>query len=225
MYKLLYIDEDQDQIENFQNYIDDTNTNNIFNVIPQLPLVDMEEMIEKIISINPDVIVCDFLLNENIGALGYNVPYNGVELVEEFLTVRHKFPCFVLTAKDKDAVSDSEDVNLIYTKSLMSTEVGDTKAKVKFTDRLINQIEHYRARIKNTQEELTKLLEFRKNGNTDFEVEKRIIELDDILEKSIDAAHSIPSEFKAFSNTQRLDSILNKVDELLKKLNEDGKEL
>lgn len=47
MYKLLYIDEDQEQIENFQNYIDDTNTNNIFEVVPQLPLGDMEEMIEK----------------------------------------------------------------------------------------------------------------------------------------------------------------------------------
>lgn len=223
MYKLLYIDEDQEQIENFLNYIDDTNTNNIFNVITQFPLVEKDEMIERIISINPDVIVCDFLLNENIGALGYNVPYNGVELVEEFLTIRHKFPCFVLTAKDKDAVSDSEDVNLVYTKSLMTTEIADTKAKVKFTDRLIKQIEHYRARINDAQQELTQLLELRKNGNVDFEVEKRIIELDDILERSIDATHSIPSEFKTFSNTQRLDSILNKVDELLKKLDEDGK--
>lgn len=223
MYRLIYIDEDKEQIENFQNYIDDTNTNNIFEVITQLPLGEMEEMIEKIINLNPDVIVCDFLLNENIGDLGYNIPYNGVDLVEEFLTIRHKFPCFVLTAKDQDAVSDSEDVNLVYTKSLMTTEIEDTKAKVKFTDRLIKQIEHYRARIKDAQNELEQLLELRKKGNVDFEIEKRIIELDDILEKSIDAVHSIPTEFKSFSNTQRLDNILNKVDEMLKKLEEDDK--
>ncbi|WP_276682548.1 hypothetical protein [Empedobacter brevis] len=223
MYKLLYIDEDQEQIENFLNYIDDTNTNNIFEVITQLPLEDMEGMIHKILKINPHVIVSDFLLNENIGALGYNVPYNGVELVEEFLTIRHKFPCFVLTAKDQDAVSDSEDVNLVYTKSLMTTEIEDTKAKVKFTDRLVKQIEHYQSRIMEAQKELQELLEIRKRGNADYKIENRIIELDDILEKSIDATHSIPSEFKAFSNTQRLDSILNKVDELLKKLHEDGK--
>ena len=60
MYRLLYIDEDQEQIENFLNYIDDTNSNNIFEVITQLPLGDKEEMIDKIIKINPDVIVCDF---------------------------------------------------------------------------------------------------------------------------------------------------------------------
>ncbi len=223
MYKLLYIDEDQEQIENFLDYIDGTNMNSIFKVITKLPCGDIEEMISEIIKINPDVIVSDFLLNENIGALGYNVPYNGVELVEEFLNIRHKFPCFVLTAKDKDAVSDSEDVNLVYTKSLMTTEIADSKAKVKFTDRLLNQIEHYRARIANAQEELIHLLELRKNGSVDFEIEKRIIDLDDILEKSIDATHSIPSEFKAFSNTERLDVILSKVDELIKKLDENDK--
>ena len=220
MYRLLYIDEDQEQIENFLNYIDDTNSNNIFEVITQLPLGDKEEMIDKIIKINPDVIVCDFLLNENIGALGYNVPYNGVELVEDFLSIRNKFPCFVLTAKDQDAVSDSEDVNLVYTKSLMTTEIEDTKAKVKFTDRLVKQIEHYKSRIESAQSELAELIEVRKNGNADFDIERRIIELDDFLERSIDAQNIIPSEFKSFSNSEKLDSMLDKVDEILKKLDD-----
>lgn len=222
MYRLLYIDEDQEQIENFLNYIDDTNSSNIFEVITQLPLGNLEEMIDRIIKINPDVIVSDFLLNENIGALGYNVPYNGVELVEDFLSIRNKFPCFVLTAKDQDAVSDSEDVNLVYTKSLMTTEIEDTKAKVKFTDRLVKQIEHYKSRIENAQIELSELIEARKNGNADFDIERRIIELDDFLERSIDAQNIIPSEFKSFSNSEKLDSMLDKVDELLKKLDEDG---
>lgn len=222
MYKLLYIDEDQDQIDNFLNYIDDTNTNNIFKVIPQLPLGDKEEMIEKILKINPDVIVSDFLLNENIGAIGYNVPYNGVELVEDFLSIRYKFPCFVLTAKDQDAVSDSEDVNLVYTKSLMTSEIEDTKAKVKFTDRLVKQIEHYRSRIENAQIELLELIKIRKSGNANFEIEARIIELDDFLEKSIDAQNIIPSEFKTYSNSERMNTMLEKVDELLKKLDQNG---
>lgn len=220
MYKLLYIDEDQEQIENFLNYIDDTNSNNIFEVITQLPLGDKEEMINKIIKINPDVIVSDFLLNENIGDLGYNVPYNGVELVEDFLSIRNKFPCFVLTAKDQDAVSGSEDVNLVYTKSLMTTEIEDTKAKVKFTDRLVKQIEHYKSRIQNAQSELAELIEARKNGNVNFDIERRIIELDDFLERSIDAQNIIPSEFKSFSNSEKLDSMLDKVDEILKKLDD-----
>jgi uncharacterized protein YdeI (YjbR/CyaY-like superfamily) len=163
------------------------------------------------------------LLNENIGALGYNVPYNGVELMEDYLSIRHKFPCFVLTAKDKDAISDSEDVNLVYTKSLMASEIVDTKAKVKFTDRLLKQIEHYKSRIEESQIELAKLIEIRKSGKADFSIENRIIELDDFLEKSIDANNSIPSEFKTLSNSNRLDSILNKVDELLKKIDKDAK--
>lgn len=223
MYKLLYIDEDQEQIENFLNYIDDTNSNSIFNVITRLPLGSKEEMIDEIFKINPDVIVSDFLLNENIGSLGYNVPYDGVELMEDFLSIRHRFPCFVLTAKDKDAISDSEDVNLIYTKSLITSEIEDTKAKVKFTDRLVKQIEHYKNRIENSKKELAELIEIRKKEEADISIENRIIELDDFLEKTIDGKSVIPAEFKTLTNSNKLDSILNKVDQLLKKLEEDGK--
>jgi hypothetical protein len=223
MYKLLYIDEDEDQIENFLNYIDDTNSNNIFIVISRLPLGDKEEMLDEIFKINPDAIVSDFLLNENIGKLGYNVPYDGVELMEDFLSIRERFPCFVLTAKDKDAINGSEDVNLVYTKSLINSEIIDTKAKVKFTDRLLKQIEHYKNRIENYKNELAKLTEIRKNGKADFSIESRIIELDDLIEKSINGKSVIPAEFKTLTNTNKLDNILNKVDQLLKKLDEDGK--
>lgn len=222
MYKLLYIDEDQEQIENFLNYIDDTNSNGIFSVITRLPLGDKEEMLEEIFKINPDVIVSDFLLNENIGNLGYNVPYDGVELMEDFLSIRDRFPCFVLTAKDKDAINGSEDVNLVYTKSLINSEIEDTKAKVKFADRLLKQIEHYKNRIENYKNELAELIEMRKNGEVDISIESRIIELDGLLEKSIDGRSVIPSEFKTLSNSNKLDNMLSKVDQLLQKLNEDG---
>jgi uncharacterized protein YdeI (YjbR/CyaY-like superfamily) len=105
----------------------------------------------------------------------------------------------------------------------MASEIVDTKAKVKFTDRLLKQIEHYKSRIEESQIELAKLIEIRKSGKADFSIENRIIELDDFLEKSIDANNSIPSEFKTLSNSNRLDSILNKVDELLKKIDKDAK--
>lgn len=223
MYKLLYIDEEQEQIDNFLNYIDDTNSSSLFNVVTRLPLGDKDEMLHEIFKINPDVIVSDFLLNENIGGLGYNVPYNGVELMEDFLSIRNKFPCFVLTAKDKDAISGSEDVNLVYTKSLITSEIEDTKAKVKFTDRLIKQIEHYKNRIESYKNELADLVEKRKKGGADFVLESRIIELDGLLEKSINGKSVIPEEFKTLTNSNKLDNILNKVDQLLKKLDDDGK--
>lgn len=223
MYKLLYIDEDKEQIDNFLNYIDDTNNNKNFEIIPLFPLGEIDEMIDAIFKINPDVIVCDFLLNENIGDLGYNIPYNGVELVEEFLNIRDKFPCFVLTAKDKEAVSDSEDVNLVYTKSLMTTEIIDTKAKLKFADRLIKQIEHYKQRIKDWEDEFNKLLELKKQGKASVFDESRLIVLDSLLENTIDKKNSFPDEFKTISNIDKLDDLINDVDKLINKIDRNGK--
>ncbi|HEX8575306.1 MAG TPA: hypothetical protein VF677_03350, partial [Flavobacterium sp.] len=147
---------------------------------------------------------------------------NGVNLVEEFQSIRNHFPCFVLTALDDEAVNNSNDVNIVYVKNILyNKEEGNAKAK--FLDRVISQIEHYKNRIESYKQELADLIEIRKKGDADIAVESRIIELDDFLEKSIDGKSVIPSEFKTLTNSNRLDNILNKVDKLLKKLDEDGK--
>ena len=71
--------------------------------------------------------------------------------------------------------------------------------------------------------ELAELIEIRKKGEADILIENKIIELDDFLEKTIDGKSVIPTEFKTLTNSNKLDNILNKVDQLLKKLEEDGK--
>lgn len=225
MYKLLFIDEEKEQFEYFLDYVDGSDAKLKFEIITQLPLKTLNEMIGQIIKINPDAIIVDYWLNEKKSDLesNYNVPYNGVELVEEFQSIRQKFPCFVLTAKDGDAVSTSKDVNIVYTKSLMHNESSETNAKATFTDRVFNQIEHYKSRIENAKSQLSELLEIRIAGKADIDIENKIIELDDFLEKSIDAKNSIPSEFKSLSNSNRLDNILNRVDELLKKIDNNAK--
>jgi CheY-like chemotaxis protein len=222
MYKILFIDEEKDTLEDFEEFVEKFPSRVELIPLTALPLASKEEMIEYIFKLAPDALVTDFRLNEMKKDVTYNIPYNGVDLVEEFQSIRNHFPCFVLTALDDEAVNESDDVNIVYVKNILYKK-EDGNAKAKFLDRVLGQIEHYKSRIENAKKELAELVNLRKSGKADIEIENKIIDLDDFLEKSINAKNSIPSEFKTLSNSNRLDSILNKVDELLKKIDKDAK--
>src|ERR1700692_4805494 len=104
MYKILFIDEQSTDIDDFKDYVEAANTKENFTVDAEFPLEDIAEMIQLIIKHNPDAIVTDFMLNEYKENIKYNVPYNGVQLVREFISIREGFPCFVMTSFDDNAI-------------------------------------------------------------------------------------------------------------------------
>lgn len=219
MYKIVFIDEEQDSLDYFEEYVEKFASRNVLEVVVTFPLPTLEEMVEFFIDITPDAIITDYRLNEKKEDIEYIVPYNGVDLVNEYQSIRKGFPCFVLTAVDDEAVSQSDDVNIVYIKDILhNPEEGNAKAK--FLDRVISQIKHYKVRISKAETELLDLIAVRKAGDANLDVENRIIELDNYLEKSIDAGNSLPAEFKKLSNIDKLDSMINKVDELLKKIDQ-----
>lgn len=222
MYKILFIDEEKDTLEDFEEFVEKSPLKAKLNPITMYPLADLDEMIESIIKVSPDAVISDYRLNELKTDIKYTVKYSGVELVEEFQSIRSYFPCFVLTAVDDEAVNSSDDVNIVYVKNLLYNK-DEGNAKASFLERVISQIEHYKSRIKSSQAELSDLIEIRKKGEADILIENRIIELDNFLEKTIDGKSVIPPEFKTLTNSNKLDNILSKVDQLLKKLDEDGK--
>jgi len=225
MYKVLMIDEEKDVFDDFRDYVDDSSLKAEFEIVTEFPLNDLEEMIQVIIKINPDAIITDFMLNESKVDIKYNVPYNGSLLVKEFTAIREGFPCFILTSFDDQAINQSSDVNIVYIKNILHGDVeAKTKARATFLERIKSQINHYSGRIKEAEDKLLALLDLRKNGKATLADENEIIELDTFLESTIDRKHKIPKEYKTLSNTGRLDQILSKVDDLLKKIDTgDGK--
>lgn len=218
MYKIVFVDEQQDDIEAFQDYVDETNTKAQFQVLPELPLSDLSDMVHLIFSSNPDAVVVDFMLNEYKEDIKYNVPYNGVELIEEILSIRHGFPCFVMTAFDDDAIKAIPDVNMVYIKGILHGNEKALKAKANFLERVESQIKHYQTKINDAETRLTELLAKRKAGAATLKNEAEMNLLDHFLEQSIDKKSLVPEEFKALSNTKRLEDIIAKVDELLFKV-------
>ena len=82
MLKIIFVDEQESDIDDFKDYVEATNSNEKFEVIGELPLEDLDEMVQVIFKHNPDAIIADFMLNEYKYNIKYNVPYDGVQLVQ-----------------------------------------------------------------------------------------------------------------------------------------------
>lgn len=223
MFKIFFIDEQQDDIDAFNDYVDENNLSGEFEVTDMFPLNDLNEMIMKIMKSGADAVVTDYMLNEIKTEINYNVPYTGAELVKKLLGERVGFPCFVLTSFDDQAIHESNDVNLVYIKGILHETEKDSKAKATFLDRVKNQILHHRKLISNAEERLLSLIEKNENQSLDCYEEEELIELDSLIESSLDKPSRVPNRIKNKEVSNTLIQMLNKVDELAKKVtkNED----
>lgn len=224
MYTILFIDEEDDSKDAFLDYVDNTAASEKIKIITEYPQETLEEMISDIIKLNPDAIITDFMLNDYKESVKYNVPYNGVDIVNEFTSIREGFPCFVLTSFDDNAIRQSDDVNIVYVKNILHNKVIDENSQANFIERVIHQINHYKSKINDSEQKLFELIEKRRSGIANLDDESEIIRLDHLIENSLDKQNAIPEEYKSLSNTRKLEEILSKVDDLLNKVDKkDGK--
>lgn len=213
-YKILFIDEEETEQDKFYNYFE--------HVCPEVnpeclfPKADVNEMLGVIFEKQADAVVTDFRLNEFKTNVKYNVNYNGVELIKELHKRREDFPSFVITSHDDEAVNDTDDVNVVYIKDILSPEKD--KAKVPFAQRIVRQIDKYRASIDSAKKELNLLIDLRNKGEAGVYDENRIIVLDSFLERTFGAYDAVPSEMKKLSNLDKLNELIGKADEILNKL-------
>jgi len=218
MYKIIFIDEQQEDIDSFKDYVDEKNTTEQFEVEILLPVETLEQMIQEIFANNPDAVIVDYMLNDYKELVKYNIPYNGVDVIQGLLSIREDFPCFVMTSFDDDAIKRIEDVNKVYIKEILHGKEKDTTARANFLERVESQITHYKNRIENAEKRLLELIELRRSGKADINDEEELLSLDKFLEHSIDKKSALPDEYRTLSNTDRLNEILTKVDEVLKKI-------
>ncbi|WP_321778112.1 hypothetical protein [Sulfurimonas sp.] len=218
MYKILYIDEHQEDIEDFLDYFEEKDNSGQFKIKYLLPEKTLEEMYIKIFEENPDAIISDYMLNEYKNDIDYNVPYTGVDLTEMILENKDKFPCFVLTSYDDDAIKTSQDVNIIYIKDILHGSEEKTNAKANFLDTVEHQIIHYKKRIENSQAELLELIEKSNKEPLNAPEEARLLELDSFIEKSTSQKSAIPEHLKGTKNLDELHKMIDSTDKLLEEL-------
>jgi hypothetical protein len=218
MYKIVYIDEYQDDIDDFLDYFDEKDSNKDFEIKTLLPVESIEKMIDLIFQESPAAIISDFQLNEYKTTVKCNVPYTGVELSEKIFEEKHGYPCFVLTSYDDNAIRDSQDVNIIYIKDILHGIEDKSNAKANFLDIIKHQIKHYRSRISNAEKELLELIEKSNTKDLNAKEEARLLELDGFIEKSTNKKSALPDQLKGTKNLDALHVLIANTDKLLEEL-------
>ena len=212
-YKILFIDEEKRQQDEFADFMD--HYQDRVELICCYPLSTLVDTIAMIDELHPDAIVSDFKLNDIKDDIKYNVSFDGSELMDAYLDERPGFPCFVLTSFDDEAIYRSHDLNIVYLKRDLHPSKDD---KITFADRIIQKIVSYHAEISNAQGRLNDLMELRRNNQATSKDEQELIELDSFLERSLGQKTQVPAGMKELSNMNRLNELIGKADAILAKL-------
>lgn len=206
-FKVAYIDEMDSDIRSFKRSVL-LRANEKFDVVSIKPKADIHETVSLIFENFVDAVVADFRLSEE----DPTIHYNGSDLIKEVLFIREDFPVFILTSFEDDAVDKGFDVNIVYEKI-------DVQETSKFFDKVILQIKKYKAKIESAEIRILELTEKRKTTPLTNSEEEELLELDYLIEKSLDKKSKIPIDLKDSTNSDRLKELINKADEIIEAIN------
>lgn len=208
-YKVLYIDEEEIWRDKFTRYVHEE-----FEVETLDPPEDQEELLVLIGKSSADAVVLDHLLSENKP----EITYDGVDIVKLLKHRNARFPLFVLTSHDVQAMEEAEDVNYVYPKSVISEKEKQIDGKGEFNDRLRLQIKHYFDAIEEAERELNSLVQRADEKPLNAQEEERLIELDSILAEQIGRDLDIPKHLKKTSNAQLTQDLIEVTEKLMAKI-------
>lgn len=169
---------------------------------------DIDDMVERIIDKRLDAVIIDYKLSSQQA-----ISYSGVSLAKKIYARLTGFPIFVLTTY-RDDLFDHElfDSYLVFD---FARYIDEDKERVELNSKLIEQIKKYRVEIENWKNELEALLPHAGESAT---TDERILELDSLLERSIDGRTAIPLPVKRDFTADKINELISKIDSLI----EDG---
>lgn len=206
--KVIYIDEDPDDILYFQEFMDghfDVETITIENGSK------LDDVVDEILNSPPDAVVTDFMLNEKA-----TVGFNGQTLIELLQERNKHLPCFLLTSHAPDALDATHDARLVQTKAVI---LGSDDLKSLFRKQISKVIESHKVKLKKAEDEYYELISYPPSTLTAHQ-RKRVIELDGYLEEHGMSSDTIPDEIKDERSIELLTALINQVDAMLKKSGE-----
>ncbi|WP_445495091.1 hypothetical protein [Pseudomonas sp. 8(2025)] len=201
--RIVYIDEDPDDIVYFQDFVDGHFSLETIQVVNESELSDI---VDDILNSPPDAVITDFMLNEKA-----TVGFNGQALIELLQERNKHIPCFLLTSHAPDALEATHDARLVQAKAVM---MGEDNLKSLFRSQIAKVIEDHRVKLSRAEEELESLLAIMNNELT-AQQRKRIIELDNYIEEHGMTSHALPEELKEERSIKLLTELISQVDQLL----------
>ncbi|MCL6798307.1 hypothetical protein KDD79_16485 [Bacillus altitudinis] len=168
---------------------------------------DIENTVNNIIEESIDGLLVDYKLSSY-----KNVDYSGVDIAEELEKIKYDFPIFVLTSYEDDLFIN--EIFNAYQVFDFDRYLNEDTERIELNFKVIEQILKTKKQQKKWEDEILNLLP---NVGTKAEIDSRLINLDDKLEKSLNGKNSIPGKIKKELQSDKISELLNKLDEILEK--------
>lgn len=221
-YKILIVDENQEQIDDFATFFETAGVND-FEIVSLNALENDDELIDFVIDEEVNAVAFDYKLKENNSTF----EKNGDAYQNVLLSTFENFPTFIITNNSADSKSMNTDPFKVIDKRIIYFNSEDEEQTLEAKE-LINKIrlsiDKYQENLQSFEEEMYSLIEKQNKGEEldDTEI-ARMIDLDSKLENSISKRSGIPKDWKSPAGIDAINNLVNASQEILaelKKLNE-----
>lgn len=204
-YKVLYIDEQEEEREIFESLKDDS-----LEIETVHPYPTQEEMMRHILEDKYDAVIVDYgLMKEDA-----RVKYKGDDIINRINDAREDFPALIFTQDITQ--DDGVDEKVPSTKILLKDDL-DIENPEPFQRKIKSYIRFYKKENERLSYEFNELsIKKRKDKLSDSELE-RLNYLDQKLERRLHGKREFPNLLKNSETLQHLNELIKDADELLKK--------
>jgi FixJ family two-component response regulator len=168
---------------------------------------ELNAMIQQVIEEKVDCVLVDYKLSSY-----KNVDYSGVEFAKVLCEALLDFPIFVLTSYEDDLFVN--EIFNAYQVFDFSRYLNEEQERIELNYKIIEQILKTTKQKQKWEEEIKKLIPL---AGTSQEIDSKLLDLDEKLEKSMNGANAIPSKLKRDLDSNKLTELLNKIDAILEK--------
>lgn len=204
--KIIYIDEDSDDIELFQQFIDDKFELTIIKIENDN---EIDAVVDEILSIDGDAVITDYLLTEKA-----RVKFDGQALIEAIQARNMHLPCFLLTSHAPDALNATHDARLVQSKSIPFGGRDLDEHKNLFIMLIDKVIKNFKSNRDLARQEFDTLSAIEADQLTAVQ-KQRLIQLDNILDSYGFAKAPLPDELKEEKHLVLLAKLVNDIDVLI----------
>ncbi len=211
-YTIAIIDEEEDQRNQFEFVFE-----KIFNVVKIESFNSTEDLIALIKSESIDAVAIDYRLTEHNSSFRDNGDFFFKEIRKNLL----EFPVFILTRSSDEVkrICKTVDPSFIMDKENINFGKGEKNKKKEFLESIKTKINIYKTEVNEKVEKLTEYENLRKNNPQEFlNIENDYINLNFELSRYISGASYIPITYFTQASNERLDSLIAKTENILKKL-------
>lgn len=213
-YKIAYIDEDDGWLNQFYHTFKSD-----FDIlkIKADANTTLDNIVSTIFEKEMDGVITDYLLDET-----GEVEFNGNQVIDAIRDYKPYFPALMLTAHEPQAISHTEDVNIINGKDILDGENEKRLAILKV--KIKSNIDRYYELMANTQNRIEELVKKRNEDALETKEEEELTKLFILMDELEPEGKEMPANLVEKEAITKLNTFVAQTREILDELKKQSKE-